>query len=75
MCGGSENLDVLSGQLDKILKEYLLSDDHIEVLERLRTLHVPHYYHQLVYLVGYYALENYNENTMEKLAWLLKVSS
>ncbi|KAI6201753.1 hypothetical protein M3Y96_00875900 [Aphelenchoides besseyi] len=70
--GPCDPLDVLQDQMEKILCEFLLSEDAEEVVERLRALHVIHFHHQLVYLIGFYAMEQMQNSTMEKLAKLLK---
>ncbi|KAI6239092.1 Programmed cell death protein 4 [Aphelenchoides fujianensis] len=70
--GGYEPLNALHDQMEKILREFLLSEDAAEVVERLRHLHVIHFHHELVYLTGHYAMEKMHTATMEKLANLLK---
>lgn len=73
-CGGFEPLEELDIQMEKILREFLLSGDYEEVGKRLDELHAQHYNHEIVYLAGYYAINQMNEKTMDKLAKLLKVS-
>ncbi|CAD5221380.1 unnamed protein product [Bursaphelenchus xylophilus] len=71
-CGAYAPLEVLRDQMEKILREFLLSGDADEVSERLKELHALHFHHELVYLVGFYALDRMRDTTMEKLAGLLK---
>ncbi|CAD5215522.1 unnamed protein product [Bursaphelenchus okinawaensis] len=70
--GGHAPLHVLKDQMEKILREFLLSGDSNEVAERLRQLHALHFHHEMVYLVGFYAMDRMHDTIMEKLAKLLK---
>lgn len=72
--GAYAPLEVLRDQMEKMLREFLVSGDVDEFCNRLRELHTPHFQHELVYLVGFYALDRMHVTTMAKLAKLLKVS-
>jgi hypothetical protein len=72
--GASDSLDVLDAQMERTLREFIVSGDSSEVCKRLNELHAQHYTHEFVYLVGYHAINKMNGKLMDKLAKLLKVS-
>lgn len=73
--GSFEPLDVLDRQMEKILIEFIVSGDCEEVGRCLNDLHAQHYNHEFLYLVGYHAINKMNEQLMDKLSKLLKVTS
>lgn len=73
--GSHVPLDTLSNQMERIIREFVLSGDKDEVGRSLHELHCPHFHHEFVFLTGAKALEKMNEKVMGKLAALLKVSS
>jgi len=71
-CGGFEPLEKIDDQMEKIVREFLVSNDFDEVSKRLTDLHVKHYNHKFTSLLGYHAINMMNETLMDKLAKLLK---
>lgn len=70
--GGLRPVKVLEHEMTLLLQEYLSSGQVDEAMRCVRELEVPHFHHELVYLLVVMVLEDGKQQHAEQMAALLK---